>query len=49
MIAVTACLALPFAWSRRLDPVWFARVQVGAGVFGVLFGLAMAVRGLGAG
>jgi hypothetical protein len=47
MLMVTAFLALPFAWSRRLDPVWYARVQVGAGVFGVIFGLAMTARALG--
>ncbi len=49
MIVVTACLAFPFAWSRQLGPVWYARMQVGAGALGVLFGMTLAVRALGTG
>ena len=47
LIVMGLHLALPFLWSRTLDPVWYARVQVSAGVLGVFYGLGLAVHALG--
>ncbi len=47
MLVVTACLAIPFAGSRTLQPVWYARLQITAGLVGVLYGLGIAVQALG--
>jgi ABC-type nickel/cobalt efflux system permease component RcnA len=47
MSLVTAGLALPFVYSRSLDVAWYARLQIGAGVAGVVYGVGFAFHALG--
>ncbi len=47
MVLVTCCLALPSVWSRSLDSRWYARLQVGAGAAGVVYGVGFTFRALG--
>lgn len=47
MVLVTACLALPFVWSRSLDSRWHTRLQMGAGAAGVVYGVGFTFRAFG--